>query len=95
MISSPVKKIVVNLLRDYANKIENGNSNLSIDEATNLIEVLSHIALSKEEACQHLNIRRSRFDDLVREGKIPRGVKLKGRKELVWYKDELDNVVKD
>ena len=85
----------MSLLRDYATKIENGNSNLSIDEATNLIEVLTHISMSKDEACTHLNLKRSRFDDLVREGKIPRGVKLKGRKELVWYKDELDNVVKD
>jgi hypothetical protein len=30
----------------------------------------------------------------VREGKIPKGRKRKGFKELVWYKDELDTAIR-
>jgi len=50
--------------------------------------------LSKDEACSYLNLSRSRFDDLVREGKIPKGKKRQGFKELIWYKDELTEVLR-
>lgn len=89
MISSPVKKIIVKLLRDYANNIENGNSNLTIEECNNILATVAHISVTKEEACEYLNISRSRFDDLVRLGVIPRGKKVKHKNNLVWYKDEL------
>lgn len=89
MISSPVKKIVVKLIRDYADKIENGTSNITIEEAGNILSAIAHIAMTKEEVCDYLNISRSRFDDLVREGKFPRGKKVKHKTNLVWYKDEI------
>lgn len=84
-----LKKLLTKLLRDTANKIDTGTCELSEEEATQMIEVLSHIALSKEQACIYLNISRSRFDDLVRQGKLPKGKKRVGFKELFWYKDEL------
>lgn len=84
-----LKKLLTKLLRDTANKIDTGTCELSEEEATQMLEVLSHIALSKEQACIYLNISRSRFDDLVRQGKLPKGKKRVGFKELFWYKDEL------
>ena len=84
-----LKKLLAKLLRDTANKIDAGTCELSEEEATQMIEVLSHIALSKEQACIYLNMSRSRFDDLVRQGKLPKGKKRVGFKELFWYKDEL------
>lgn len=84
-----LKKLLTKLLRDTANKIDTGTCELSDEEATQMLEVLSHIALSKEQACIYLNISRSRFDDLVRQGKLPKGKKRVGFKELFWYKDEL------
>lgn len=89
MISSPVEKIVANLLQDYADKIKSGNTHLDIEEATNIISTIAHIELTKEEACDYLNISRSRFDDYVREGKLPKGRKYKHKTNLVWFKDEL------
>jgi len=62
---------------------------LSKDEAIDILKVVAHEPLSKDEAMSLLNLGRSRFDDLVREGKIPKGRKRRGFKELVWYKDEL------
>ena len=38
----------------------------------------------------YLDIGRSQFDQLVRDGMLPKGRKRMGFKELVWYKDELD-----
>lgn len=89
----PLTKLIVKLMREYADKIETGNCELSEDEQTNILSILSHRVLSKEDACKRLNLQRSRFDDLVRLGKIPRGRKRTGFKELVWYEDELDAIV--
>ena len=85
-----LKRAVSKILREVAEKIESGNCELSEDQAMDIISALSHEVLSKDEACGYLNLSRSRFDDLVREGVIPRGRKRRGFKELIFYKDELD-----
>jgi excisionase family DNA binding protein len=46
--------------------------------------------LSKYQACKYLNISRATFDNYVREGKIPKGRKQQGFKELFFYKKDLD-----
>ena len=92
MISTPVKEIVAKLLHQYADNIASNNSNLTEEQAANILSLVVHIEMSKEEVCDYLNLSRSRFDDLVREGKIPKGKKCVGFKELRWYKDELDKV---
>jgi predicted DNA-binding transcriptional regulator AlpA len=89
MISTPVKDILVKLLRDYANNIESGNSNITADEATNILSNITHVAMTKPEVCDYLNIGRARFDELVASGKLPRGKKLKHKTNLIWYKDEI------
>ncbi len=85
-----IKSAVAKLLREVANKIDSGNCELSEEQAMDIISAISHEVLSKDEACGYLNLSRSRFDDLVREGVIPRGRKRRGFKELIFYKDELD-----
>lgn len=86
-----LRKLVCRLLRDTADKIDTGTCELSESEAMEILSVLSHKAMSKEDACIHMNLSRSRFDDLVRGGRLPRGRKRRGFKELVWYQDELDS----
>lgn len=88
-----IKSLVIKLLRDTANKIDAGTCELSEAESMDIISLLLHRAMSKEEACVYLNLSRSRFDDLVRAGIIPKGKKRRGFKELVWYEDELHNVL--
>ena len=85
-----LNKLIVKLLRETAEKIDAGTCELSESEAMDIMSVLSHRVMSKEDACIYLNISRSRFDDLVREGKLPKGRKRRGFKELVFYQDELD-----
>jgi predicted DNA-binding transcriptional regulator AlpA len=84
------KKLVVKYLKEVAEKIDSGTSEITESQAIDVLRVIAHEAMSKEQACVYLNLSRSRFDDLVRERKIPRGQKRTGFKELVWYKDELD-----
>lgn len=87
---SSLKKLIVKLLRETADKIDADNTELTEEEAIEIMSVLAHRAMSKEQACSYLNLSRSRFDDLVREGKLPKGRKRRGFKELVFYQDELD-----
>ena len=89
MIKEFLKKQIVKALKETADKIEAGNCELSESEAMDIMSVLSHHVMSKEDACIYMNMSRSKFDDLVREGKLPKGRKRRGFKELVWYKDEL------
>lgn len=93
MISSPVEKIVAKLLIDYGNNIKNGNSHLDSEQCVNILSAICHIEMTKPEVCEYLNISRSRFDDLVRDGIIPRGKHSKHRNNLIWYKDEIISAV--
>lgn len=77
--------------------IDVGNSNLTEEEALNAIKILKDYTdktkrLSKYQACQYLNISRAKFDNLVREGKIPRGKHQIGFKELSWSERDLDAI---
>ena len=87
--------IVNKILRDIANKFDDDSCEISEDEAMDIINVVAHEALSKEEACIYMNLKTSRFDDLVRDGVIPKGVKRKDWKELRWYKNDLIKVIKE
>ena len=89
-----LKRAVTKLLRETADKIDSGNCELNEEQAMDIMSVLGHEVLSKDEACSYLNLSRSRFDDLVREGKIPKGKKRRGFKELIFYKDELTKIIR-
>lgn len=86
-------------VRKIINDIDCGNSNITEDEAMEMIKVIKSYTdktqrLSKYQACQKLNVSRATFDNLVREGVIPRGEKVIGFKELFWEEKTLDNVIK-
>ena len=64
------------------------------DEEIEIIELLKRYTdkdrnLSKYQACKYLNMSRATFDNYVREGKIPKGKKEAGFKELLWKESEL------
>ena len=83
-----IKKILSQLIDD----IDAGNSNLSESECVQIIDTLKSVSdpyVSKYEACQMLGASRATFDNLVREGKLPRGTKRKGFKELAWKKHDI------
>lgn len=46
--------------------------------------------MSKIQACDYLGVSRATFDNYVKNGWIPRGVKQDGFKELSWMKSDLD-----
>ena len=89
-------KLIRKLLLKLVDDIDSGNSNISEEEQKEILDILNRIhssRLSKEAACKYLNVSRATFDNLVRDGKLPRGKKEVGFKELSWTKHELDEYV--
>lgn len=91
-MSKLIKSIVSKLLRGLADRVDSDTCELNEQQAMEIMSAIGHEVLSKDEACSYLNLSRSRFDSLVLEGKIPRGKKRRGFKELFWYKDELTKI---
>lgn len=85
-----LKKLVAKYLREIADRFEADTSDVSETQAIDILRMVAHESLSKEQACTYLNLSRSRFDDLVRERRLPKGKKIVGLKELIWWKDDLD-----
>lgn len=85
------KSLVAKYLREVADKIDSGNCDLTEKEAMDVLKVIAHEALGKEQSLSYLNISKSQFEKYIREGKMPKGEKRTGFKELVWYKDTLDS----
>lgn len=88
------KKLVSNYLRSAAENIDAGTSEISENEAMDIISVIAHEPMSKEQACSYMNMSRSKFEEKMLLGQIPKGRKRRGHKELDWYKDELDRCKK-
>ena len=90
-------RIIRSLLMKIVDDIDAGNSNITEDEATKLIDTLKELTdkekrLSKYAACEYLNVSRATFDNYVREGKLPKGKHEIGFKELSWSKKDLENL---
>lgn len=89
-----IKQLLLNIIQD----IDSGNSNITEEEAVEIVDSLKRFTdrskrLSKYEACKYLNISRATFDNYVREGRLPKGTKEAGFKELSWSRKELDDFI--
>ena len=84
-----IKKLLLGVVAD----IDAGNSNIDEEEAIQIAKALKSMRrdnpMSKYQAYTYLNMSRAKFDGLVREGKLPKGRKIPGWKELIWYKKDL------
>lgn len=94
---------MLQLIRKHLSRIiediDAGNTNITEEEALKLIEVLKEFNskdkyLSKYQAYTYLNMSRAKFDNMVREGKIPKGKHIAGFKELFWNKKEIEELIK-
>lgn len=85
-----LKHIVAKALREVADKIDSGTCELTETEAMDIMKAVAHESMSKDQACTYLNISPSKFGELIRQNKLPKGKKVRGFKELRFWKDELD-----
>lgn len=86
-----IKKQLLKIIDD----IDCGNSDISEEEAIEVAKVLGKYTrkdnpMSKYQAYTYLNISRATFDNLVKDGLLPKGKKVAGFKELFWYKKDLN-----
>ena len=88
-----IRKQFAELLRELADRIDVGNTELDDEQTMKLMGLIAHHPLSKEQAARHLHMSTSRFDTLIRQGWLPRGRKKVGWKEKVWYEDELNRAI--
>ena len=82
-------QVIKKLLTKVIDDIDAGNSELSQEEMFQVVDALKRYNfrdryISKYQAYTYLNISRAKFDNLVREGVMPRGKKVEGFKELQW-----------
>ena len=90
-----LKQVLSKMLRQLADDVDNDRFDCGEQEIVGIITQLSGFNtrfLSKAQACEYLNISRSTFDKMIKEGKIPKGKKRQGFKELSWTKEQLNFV---
>lgn len=90
-------EILRKVLQNIIDNIDCGNSNVSDETCDELLTIINKATntqtkLSKYQACKYLNISRATFDNYVRAGKVPKGEKEQGFKELFWTKESLDKI---
>lgn len=90
-----IVKTFRDLLISIVHRIDNGDCDLSEDEATELVSAVKKYAdrdvrMSKYQACEYLHISRATFDNYVSNERIPKGTHQQGFKELYWLKKDLD-----
>lgn len=87
-------QVIKKLLLKVVDDIDSGNSELSQQEMGEVVDVLQRYNfrdkyISKYQAYTYLNISRAKFDNLVRDGILPRGKKVQGFRELQWSLKEI------
>lgn len=90
-----MKQLIRTILQKFINDIDTGNSNICYEDEVKILSLLSNIAdkdqrMSKIQSAEYLGVSRATFDNLVKDGFIPKGRKQDGFKELSWSKIDLD-----
>lgn len=91
-------KILRNLLQQIINDIDSGNSNINEDQELEIISFIQKFTskeLSKIEAANYIGVSRATFDNYIKKGIIPPGIKRQGRNQLLWLKSDLDKYNKE
>lgn len=89
-----LRMILARELRQLAENIELDKCEATDEQGLDVLDIIRHKPMYKEQSYEYLGLGRSRFDDLVRDGILPKGRKDKGGK-LYWYQDELDKAIRD
>lgn len=87
-------QVIRKLLLKIVDDIDAGNSEMSEKELYEVTDLLKRYNfrdkyISKYQAFTYLNMSRAKFDNLVKEGILPRGKKIEGFKELQWSLKEI------
>lgn len=92
-------EIVKKTLQSIIDNIDSGNSNLTEEECLTVVDTIKRLSqkerlISKYTAYTNLGISRATFDRLVQEGRLPKGKKIAGFKELFWDERKIHEYLK-
>ena len=88
--------LIRNILADYLDKIDSGNSNITEKEQGQILDFFAQInkqELSATEAYNYLGVSKSTFYNYIDKGLIPKGIKKAG-KQPYWNKQDLEKFLK-
>ena len=91
-----ILKLVRDELQRIIDNIDSGNSNASEEELLQSLKAIKRLTdrdvpLTKYQACKYLLMSRATFDNLVKDGVLPKGEKLyAGDTNIFWLKKDLD-----
>lgn len=92
-------RLIRALLAELIERIDSGRCTTTEEQNEKFLKCLEMFCGAKEqtynkaEACKYLNVSRSKFDALRREGKLPWGKKKVGDVSRYWTKKELDDYI--
>lgn len=89
-----LRMLIVQELLKVTEDIKLDKCEMTDEQGLDVLDIIRHKPMYKEQSYEYLGLSRSRFDDLVRDGILPKARKDKGGK-LYWYKDELDKAIRD
>ena len=81
-------KAVVDTLRNYADDIESGNTNISDQEGLELISQIAHINLTKQQVAERYGVSSKTIERREKDGTFPISHPTQVTKKY-WYLDEL------
>ena len=87
-----LNNLIATRLRELADKFDAGTSEATEQQCLDILHIIGHERMSKEQACRYMNMPINTFNMYISRGIIPKGRKEVGYKELTWYKDELDSI---
>lgn len=89
-----IRKILVEL----TDRIDRGECDTTEEQEMRFLALCQLIAdkqrrVSKYDACRYVGCSRAKFDRLVAEGRLPKGKKTAGWKELSWSLGDIDEFI--
>lgn len=100
----PVTRLLlINLYQGLADSLREGTLSLTEEQAHTLLQgfsPLKHKSMQLRicnitQACRYIGVSQPTFRKLVRQGVLPKGEKIAGFRELIWYKDDIEGYCKE
>ena len=88
-----MEKLLIRELENAVDNLKAGNCYLSEEEQSEILDTITHTAIGAEEVCKELNISRATMTNYIKTGKIPKGRKLRYRKDKIWFRDEIRKLI--